>query len=207
MKRVLITVLMIFIVAGLFGCGGDKTIVIADKGLEGAIREKINKPIGDITIKDMEQLESLNADARKIENLSGLEHAVNLKELYAPLNNISDLSPLSKLKKLEWLDIAHNQVSDITPLAKLEKIYYFYAGVNEIEDISTLRKLKNISRLDLAQNNINDASPLMEIPKLKSVDVEYNNLDLNDNKTNNVITTLLQAGVEIRYKEQGNVLK
>lgn len=185
----------------LSGCG-EKKVVIPDRNLETAVREAIEKPVGHLTAEDMKKLEVIQAVDKGITNLSGLEYAENLLGLDIPLNSVSDLSPLSKLQNLEWIDVAHNKIKDLSPLADLPKIYRIYAGANQIEDIKTLAKFKNVFNLNLTENNIKDISSLLEMPRLERVDVEYNNLNLQDAQTVQVINTLLKAGVKVSYEEQ-----
>ena len=56
----------------------DIEVVFPDKNLEAVIRENLEKPEGPITRGDLKRLGKLAADCKGIENLSGLEHAVNL---------------------------------------------------------------------------------------------------------------------------------
>ena len=56
-------------------------VEIPDPALEGAIRDALGKPTGEITQADMETLTSLQAEGLNIANLSGLEAAVNLTSL------------------------------------------------------------------------------------------------------------------------------
>lgn len=76
MKRAIIGVL----VAGVLGLGTE-VVTIPDPGLEGAIRAALGKPSGDLTTHDLERLVELEALGWEIEELTGLEHAVNLRTL------------------------------------------------------------------------------------------------------------------------------
>ena len=81
----------------------DLEVVFPDKHLEAAVRGELKKPGGPITRGDLKRLGKLRAGGKRIsmfhmvrsENISGLEHAVNLISL----------------------DLFHNMIGDITLLA------------------------------------------------------------------------------------------
>lgn len=87
----------------------DKPIHFLDPVLEKLIRKKIDKPRGAIFCRDVEGITMFSYNAyssqEKIQNISGLEHLVNLKELVLFFNEISDPVPLYNLAKLRRLYI------------------------------------------------------------------------------------------------------
>ncbi len=115
--------------------GKSKTITFADKQLENAIRKKINKT--EITQDDMEQICELSLFDLGINNLEGIQHAVNLKVLMLWGNNISDLTPLEQLTELTKLDIGKNNITDIDSLLKLKNLKYI-----ELRNNPLLNKLR-----------------------------------------------------------------
>ena len=139
--------------------GVDKTQVVVpipDDRLEAAIRNALNKPIGDITQADMETLTTLENDGTqtgRIQSLEGLEYAINLKKLLLPNNNIQDISQLEYLINLEELDISY--------LA------------DPADDISVLRHLTKLKKLNLSDNNhLQDAAVVLQLPALESLTLE-----------------------------------
>ena len=78
----------------------DQVITFPDPNLEAAIREAIGKPTGDIYQSDLASLTILDAAARGIQSLDGLEYCSNLTELYLQCNQIGDVSPLQNLISL-----------------------------------------------------------------------------------------------------------
>ena len=56
----------------------------------------------------MSRLESLGVISLEIENLYGLENAINLKQLYLSWSNISDITPLKHLKNLTTVYLYYN---------------------------------------------------------------------------------------------------
>jgi hypothetical protein len=88
-------------VFGLFIQVEAVEVVFKDPNLEAAVREALNIPTGPITSDDMAKLTSLDAHERNIQDLSGLEYAVNLQWLDLDGNQITDISPLSGLTNLQ----------------------------------------------------------------------------------------------------------
>ena len=114
-----------------------------DPNLRAAIAEALGKAPGDpITVEDMAMLADLDArnydEPRKenINNLTGLEFAVNLKFLHIGGNSVSDLSPLAGLIKLDFLDVQDNLISDILPLKGLTRLKDLVLTDNVISDFS-----------------------------------------------------------------------
>ena len=94
-------------------------------------------------------------------DISTLEGAKNLKELYLLGGGISDVAPLAKLTGLTRLGVAgNNNVSDVSPLAQLTGLKWLELSENRISDISPLTKLKNLTWLHIGGNEISDFSPL-----------------------------------------------
>ena len=93
-------------------------------------------------------------------NLSTLEKATNLRELYILGGGVSDVSPLAKLTGLTRLGVAGNRVSDISPLAELTNLKWLELAENKISDVSPLAQLKNLTWLHVGGNTISDFSPL-----------------------------------------------
>jgi len=94
-------------------------------------------------------------------DISTLEGARNLKELYLLGGGVSDVSPLAKLTGLTRLRVAgNNNVLDISPLAQLTGLKWLELSENRISDISPLVKLKNLTWLHVGGNMISDFTPL-----------------------------------------------
>ena len=93
-------------------------------------------------------------------DISTLEGAKNLKELYLLGGGISDVSSVAKLTGLTRLGVAGNPLSDISPLATLTGLKWLELSENRISDISPVAKLKNLTWLHVGGNMISDFSPL-----------------------------------------------
>lgn len=146
MKYVLmVLIIMLFCLPPL----SAQIVNIPDDNLRAAIGETLGKTSdAPITELEMESLKVLRANDRGISDLTGLETANRLRELYLNRNTITDLSPLSSLKKLERLELHHNAVlSDLSPLSSLPNLKWLFLEDNAISDLSPLSEL--ITLIDL----------------------------------------------------------
>ena len=119
-----------------------KNLIIRDTKLATAIRQELKLDVpkdAPLRVQDLERLSFLQAKYRKIVDLTGLQHATNLRKLYLEVNNIEDISALENLTKLETLDLRWNNIDDFSALENL---------------------LENLLALDLESNNIEDLSAL-----------------------------------------------
>ncbi len=153
---------------------GPAAISFPDASLEAAIRVGLKKPTGRITQADLVRLTSLRATDAGTRDLSGLENATNLTELYLWNNEISDISALSSLTNLTKLNLWDNQISDISALSSLTNLTELYLRNNKISDISALSSLTNLTELDLRHNKISDPSGLSALTNLTKIELDGN---------------------------------
>lgn len=158
---------------------------IKDANLEEALREQLGKPEGDLTREDMKSLEEIDFSGRGIDNISGLEYAVNLKNINLRANNIRDISPLGNLKKLETLNLDRNQVADITPVGGLGKLEALELRENMVESIC----------------NVNWDSMLA----LSFLDIRYNFIDIEDPEVKALIDSLYESGVDVWHDQPEHI--
>ena len=121
----------------------------------------------------MTHLEARDANIR---NLTGLEHATNLKDLRLDRNAISDISVLAGLTDLTGLGLDENSISDISALAGLTNLTNLLIGGNNISDISVLAELTDLRGLSLYNTNISDISAITELTDLTRLWVDWNNI-------------------------------
>ncbi len=180
----------------------DVVISIPDPNLASEIRKNLGVPPGvAITRLDMLKLKVVDFTNGQITDLTGLEHAINLRSLALSNQQIRDITPLTELSKLnhlflaenlinniaplagltslQRLDLRHNQINDITPLAGLTKLRHLDISGNqpEINDITPLAGLTNLENLCLYQNKINDITPLMKMTKLRLLNLWLNQIN------------------------------
>jgi len=147
--------------------------------LERLIREKLNKPTGEITSTEMLELYDIRANGDNISSLSGLEYALNLVEFGVLRNEIEleSLDPISNLTSLERINLSYTQVKDPVTLGKLDKVYYFALIDTNISDISFLADMTAIEHLTMTNCGISDIHTLAGLTKLTQVNLNRNNIE------------------------------
>jgi internalin A len=160
----------------LADCPKGPNVTFDNPGVEAAVRLKLPKPQGDITIADLKRLKSFNGQAArlKLEELDVciFSHMTGLKELVIGEGTYDDLSPIAGATQLESLIASMNQVSDITPLAKMKKLDRLDLGRTQVKDISVLANLTALTELQLDSTPVEDVSPLAKLTLLEDVTIK-----------------------------------
>ena len=101
----------------------DATVTLPDANLRTKITETLGKlNNAPITAAEMLTLTSLTANNANISDLTGLQHAANLKTLRLDNNNLSSLDALMQFIQLETLSLENNKISEIAPILQLTKL-------------------------------------------------------------------------------------
>nr|WP_309098411.1 leucine-rich repeat domain-containing protein [Fredinandcohnia onubensis] len=130
---------------------GEK-VQFRDENLKTAVAEALKIYHRDVYVDDMERLSHLDASYVEIQDLTGLEHATNLEDLWLSGNEITDLTPIKDLTNLFYLDLVSNQISTIEDLAHLENLSILSLSYNELEEIDTLLELPSLTYVSLYGN-------------------------------------------------------
>ena len=158
-----------------------KVVSIPDPNLAAAVRESLNMSSGEsVTTHSILNLVELEAPNRGIKSLTGLEHAVNLKEVdlgweyisgegLVNSNAISDWSPLANLPQLTSLDLRSTAISDVSPLSGLTQLSWLRLNFTAVSDVSPLSALTQLTRLELVGTAVSDVSPLANLTQLKTL--------------------------------------
>ena len=176
--------------------GLAQAVHFPDPNLRAAIAEKIDADPARITADVLQDLTSLTARGREIENLEGLQHARNLTRLDLANNLISDITPLANSANLEGLSLHQNAIADISPLVGLTNLRHltlydnritnidalsgmkqlleFEAQGNAIAEIDSLSELLALTYLHLAGNLISDITPLADLVNLEALKLHRN---------------------------------
>ena len=179
-----------------------QVVDIPDPNLRAVIENALGKVSGaTITTADMATLTRLDANEAGISDLTGLEHATNLRDLHLWSNSVSDLSSLAGLTKLTGLYLGGSSASDLSPLVGLTNLESLFLDANGISNLSALAGLTKLTRLALSNNSVSDLSPLAGLTSLRWMRLAGNNIsDLSPLVTN----TGLGDGDELEI--QGNPL-
>ena len=149
-------------------CFPPKVVSIPDANLAAVVREALDlTPADAISQLDMLRLERLEASRRQITDLTGLKHAVNLRDLSLGENQIRDITPLAGLTLLWSSELYGNNISDISSLATMTNLARLHISRNSVSDLSPLTELINLDDLFLNDNSVSDLSPLAELTHLK----------------------------------------
>ena len=152
-------------------------VSVPDANLRAKITETLGKPSNaQLTASDMSALIQLNASEANIQDLTGLEHAHNMRSLYLYNNSISDVSALKELTQLTELNLSSNQISDVSILLGLAQLKNLYISNNSISEVSALSELTQLTRLYLHRNPLADISALSGLIQLTHLGLSENHL-------------------------------
>ncbi len=158
----------------------EAAVNIPAPNLRAKIETALSKAGGDpITPSEMAALTRLEARSANIGDLTGLEHATNLRHLVLYINKISDPSPVAGLTDLTYLNLAENSISDISALVNLTNLTYLELPFNSISNLSPLvanTGLGSGDEVDVRGNPLSYVSIYTHIPTLQSrgIAVEFN---------------------------------
>ncbi len=155
-----------------------KVVNFPDLNLQKAVRETINKPLGNIYESDLSTLTKLDANLKEISNLEGLQYCYNITILSLNGNQISNVSQLSELKLLKQIFLQDNKINDIWVFESLPYLNAIYLDNNQITDITSLISNTQLSSgdvLSIKNNPLSSDSINTWIPELKrrGVVVQY----------------------------------
>ena len=136
-----------------------EVVSIPDANLAAAVR-------GTPTTHTMLNLTRLDASNSQVTDLTGLEHATNLRVLTLNNNSISDISLVAGLTKLEWLWLNNTSIVDISAVSGLTKLESLWLNNTSIVDISAVSGLTNLISLHLNNTSIVDISSVAGLTNL-----------------------------------------
>ncbi|GGC97170.1 MucBP domain-containing protein [Enterococcus wangshanyuanii] len=156
--------------------------LVPDTVLKEAILTTLGKsPASNLTKQDMAALISLNIPSDKsaqISDLSGLEYAVNLTDLFLLTSKVTDFSPLEQLTNLVFVRLGGSSLtSDNFPdLKKSTGITHISASSAQLTNdvFPKLTQFPELQRLYLDSNiGITTIEPLKVLPKLRSISIQF----------------------------------
>ena len=169
--------LMIVLLIGINAASAEEEEWMPDPALRQAVREELSIPAHlALTPAHLQSLTNLTAVDKGITDLTGLEHATNLKFLVLPRNRVQNIHPLVNLTELTFLDLEANAISDISSFAGLVHLEVLGLWGNQIVDVSPLTELVNLKDLSLADNQIEDISSLTTLTSLRELNVRTNSI-------------------------------
>jgi Leucine-rich repeat (LRR) protein len=146
--------------------------------IEAAIRERIQKPEGELTTSDYERVTHLSLAGIGLTDIMPLARLTKIRSLDLNYNEISDLTPLAGLVLLEKLHLGSNQINDLSPLANLTNLKFVPLYRNQISDLSPIANWSQVEHLALYCNPVSDLRPLHGLAKLRKVKLQGNPVSL-----------------------------
>ena len=173
-------------------------VVFPDTNLEAVVRNTLGQPTGPLTTYDLQTLTWLYASWDSITNLSGLEWATNLANLYLAGNGVTNWSPLLSLPQLQTLDLGYSSLRDLSLLLVLTNLTSLTVDGNPVTNLAQLAGLPNLTSLSaqscspgnlagiaalvhlqsllLSGDGLRDPTPLDALTNLVYLDLEDNPL-------------------------------
>ncbi|MGQ8873180.1 leucine-rich repeat domain-containing protein [Paenibacillus sp. TSA_86.1] len=181
MKRITLLLMICILSIGTAGqamaypASETENPLIKDPALEDGLKLILNISVGEpLTSNDLRQLRVVDLSNVGIQNLSGLEHAVNLTHLRLYGNEITDLTPLKHLTQLREIDVRNNYITSIQPLATLQQLGRLYISNNSITSIDVVREFPRLHTLHASGNQISSLDALSELRSLKWLEISNN---------------------------------
>lgn len=171
--------------------------------LEIAIREAIDKPIGEISKEELEQLTKLSGSNMGIKSIEGIEYCINLKEIHLIGNEISNIDSLASLaddNNLIELGLDANNISNISPLRNFKSLEVLGLSDNKITDVTDLSNIDNIRFIGLMKNDISSLTPFLKSEFIDAGDEIFVSMNpLSPSAINFQIPQLIAKGVIVYY--------
>jgi internalin A len=155
----------------------ETPVSFPDPGLEAAIRCTLGLAgPGPLTSFDLERLTCLWACGRNISNLTGLEFATNLTDLYLNDNSVSNIANLQGLGSLRSLELDKNCIASLSPLAWLTNLTCLVLGSLPVADYSPLACLTNLTMLTVREGTMISLTNLQNLTRLTSLKLWQNGI-------------------------------
>ena len=108
-----------------------------------------------------------------VRDLTGLEHATNLRSITLPVDSTVDFTPITGLTKLRSLDLSFSGATDITRLSGLTNLtsLTLQGGITTLTPLSGLTNLTSLS----LRGSFTDITPLSGMTKLTYLSLSGNN--------------------------------
>ena len=149
-----------------------RTVEFPSHCLELAVREALDRPLGEITYGDLEQVERLALVGNEVlEDPSSYSYYMNDMTGDTSRGDVSDLSLLASMPNLEEVWLCRQQITDLSPLEGLPLTTLVLCD-NYIEDLSPLSSLTGLTTLWLGGNTPSDLTPLAGLTMLRNLNLD-----------------------------------
>ncbi len=191
MKRVYVFFVMLIALSCWLNVANARVVHVPDPNLAAVLRHELGlAPNAPITRQAMQSLTFINAQSHRIReitgqsgvirDITGLEHATKLTELYLNDNQISDIRPLARLRNLVILRISNNQVSNLRPLTGLTQLRNLDIDRNAITNFQPLARLTQLRDLSITVRRISDLRRSVDLTQLEHLGIHGDGININD---------------------------
>ena len=145
----------------------DDPVYFADEKLKAKIEYVLD--VIDPTEANMLELTYLDIDDESlVENITGLEYAINLEHLNIANPYISDFTSIYNLTKLSYLNMSHANIDDISFLANMVNMEQLNISGTNTADISVLAGMTHLTYLWMVNNPLNEEAYQLWLPTIET---------------------------------------
>ena len=169
-------VLLALMLTGLVASIRAQEVSIPDPGLNAALRQALNKPVGPLTPQDMLGLTNLDARSRSISNVEGLQAARNLFSLFLDFNSLTNFDVPNTLTNLNVLNLGLNPLTRLSIPSGLTKLRILAMDNCLLTNLTLPADLTGLSTLDLFHNRLTGFTVSSGWTNLATLDLAFNSL-------------------------------
>lgn len=163
------------------------------KNLRYAIANSCSKDPYKITKDFLKTLTEIDLSDSRIDDLTGIQYAINLSSINLNKNEITDANLLSKLTRLNNLELSENRIEDISFLTNLKRLKSIGLDSNNISNVPNLDKLRYLNLINISDNKISDLSFIDTLYRKNVKVIASEQLLLLD-------SILIESGEDITFK-------
>jgi len=147
-----------------------------------------------------------NPSGNDIQDLTGIEHLVELTDVNLAFNAITDAAPLATLPNLAIVDLSHNKIRQLPIFRSAHALKRMDLNYNLLDSVAwlTTQHFPQLDSLSIAHNNISDLSGLELMVGLQELNVRGNRLANLRSVSNLQALFMLDAG-ENRLADLGDI--
>lgn len=140
-----------------------------------SLKELDQKGFSDL--KYLPNLQRLDVDILKLEDISFIKYLPNLKYLYIDSQELKDLSPLQNNLTIKHLEITTYGLEDLNGLSGMKKLEYLKVQSDILSDVSAISSMISLSRIGIISNTLQTLNiDFSNIPNITSFGVFSNAL-------------------------------
>jgi formylglycine-generating enzyme required for sulfatase activity/Leucine-rich repeat (LRR) protein len=170
--RLLTLTLLVFV--GITASTHAQEVLISDPGLNAAVREALDKPVGPLSQQDLLTLTSLSARNRNVKSIAGLEAARNLVSLDLQINRLTNFVLPGELTKIMALDVSINPLTNVLLPSGLTNLQSLTIEACGLTDLTLPADLTALDTLDLENNQLTRFDALSNLTSLVDLDLGFN---------------------------------